>query len=236
MPIKAQDLITRTLRLIGAVPSGVQPTQEDSDDALLTLNEMLSNWSEQGISIPFRSEVEVKLKAGKKTYSMGNGGDVPYRPLFIHETWLNDAINNTYPFEIIDLNEYGRISQKQAVYRPSRAWYESQHPLGLLTLDSIPDQSYTLFMWALLELDGFSTLSSTSKLPDAYTRALRYNLAYELGPEYGSPLDPRGIEIAQSSFRILKNANLAKRVPELKMDDALITPGRFDIRTGSYYR
>lgn len=236
MAITAQELITRSYILSGAVSSGNNPTTDESNDALNALNEMLANWAESGVSVPYRQKQSIALTTGKTEYLLGDFEDTDDRPLQVHESWLEDAENNTYPFEIIDVQEFARISQKTATNRPTRAWIEPQYPSSLLTLDAVPDQSYTLQIISVITFSEFDALTTESVLPTSYTRALRFNLAVELGGELGAPIDPRTIAIAETSFRTLKNANLAKRVPELKMDDALIIPGRFDIHTNGNYR
>jgi hypothetical protein len=236
MAITAQQIITRAYVLSGAVASGKTPTTAESNDALNALNEMLANWAEQGISVPYRTQITLPLVAGQHVYLLGEWEDADDRPLYIQEVWLEDSANNSYPFELIPVETYQRISQKEITSRPTRAWYEPQYPSGRLTMNSIPDQSYSLILWTLLQFTEFTELTTESVLPLSFSRPLRFNLAMELGGELGSPLDPRVIKIADDSFRTIKNANLAKRVPELKTDDALITPGRFDIRTGSSYR
>lgn len=236
MASTAQTLITRAYRLAGAVSSGLNPTTEESDDGLSALNDMLSNWSERNITIPYRNEDLISLVSGKTTYTMGLGGDVNTdRPLSMQEAWLTDTGDVSYSFEItMALREYSRIANKNWNTRPGRAWYEPTYPLGTLTLDANPDQNYTLHVWSLKQLTEFSSLSSSSTLPAAYDRAIRFNLAVELGGELGSPMDPRTISIAKSSFEAIRNANLARRVNNLQVDRALRRRYIYDINSDGY--
>ena len=235
MAITAQDLITRTLILIGAIDSGNTPTTDESDDALLALNEMLANWAEDHISVNFRTKDEIALTQGLADYTWGIGGDInTARPVDVRESWLEDSDGSSYSFDIkMGAAEYSRIALKGSPGRPSRGWYQTTYPLGKLSLDNAPDAAYTLHVLSIKEFSEFSTLSAESVLPTSYTRALRYNLAVEIGPEYSAPLDPRTIDIADKSLKKIKAGNLVRRVNKLSCDNA-ITGSRsgYDIRIG----
>jgi hypothetical protein len=231
----AQNLITRAYRLCGAISSGQEPTSDESDDGLEALNEMLTSWSEQNITVPYRVEDVATLQAGKTSYTIGIGGDInTERPLSVQEAWLVDASGSSYEFEItMMLREYARIVLKNQLQRPYRAWYEPTYPLGTLTLDGMPDQVYTLNFWSLKQLTEFSALTTESVLPVAYDRAMRFNLAIELGGELGNPLDARVVQIARDSFKNIKNANMARRVSKLSTDTALSWGRKYNIYTDS---
>jgi len=121
----AQQLITAAYRKAGAVSSGQDPTSAESDDGLEALNAMLSNWSEQNITVPYRIEDQISLTPGKTQYTMGSGGDVNTdRPLSMAEAWLTDTSDQSYAFESsMMLREFARIANKGQSTRPGRAWY-----------------------------------------------------------------------------------------------------------------
>ncbi len=237
MAVSAQELITRTYLLLNAIESGASPTPAELSDGLFALNEMLANWAEQTIIVPFRTEDIIPLVGNKTVYTWGIGGDInSARPVEVQTAWLQTPDKTSYPFEILmRLREYAQISLKTASSRPDRAWYVTTYPLGTLTLDSSPDGPYSLHVWSIKEFSEFSTLSSTSELPNSYTRALRYNLALEIGAELGAEIDPRTVEIAKKSLQSIKTGNLARRVNNLSTDNALrgqLTSRSYDIRLG----
>lgn len=47
----AQSIVTRSLRLIGAIESGETPSAEDAQDALAALNDMLHGWAKEGVDL-----------------------------------------------------------------------------------------------------------------------------------------------------------------------------------------
>jgi hypothetical protein len=132
------------------------------------------------------------------------------------------------------LREFTRIANKNLSTRPGRGWYEPVYPLGRLTLDANPDQTYTLHVWSLKQLTEFSTLSSSSVLPSAYDRAIIFNLALEIAGEIGAPMDPLNINIADKAFKNIRNANLARRVNTLSVDSALRRRTIYDIHSDGF--
>ena len=161
----AQQLITRAYLLLNAVDSGEDPTADESADGLLALNEMLANWAEDDLSVPYRTLDSVTLSA-TDTYTWGTGGDINSdRPVSIDTAWLEES-GTSSPFEIsMGLREYSRIASKGVSGKPSSGWYESQYPLGLLTLDSVPDTAYMLKIWSIKQFTDFSSLFAVSDLP-----------------------------------------------------------------------
>lgn len=232
----AQEIITRAYRHLGAIQRGEDPSTDELNDGLDALNDMLNNWSTQHIAIPYREEDTETLSTSKFSYTWGSGGDfTSTRPVSIAEAWLEDTDNNTYPLEIITLSEYKKIAVKNETHRPYRAWYEVQHPLGLLTFESKPDAAYTFKSWSLKEFAELATLGTSSVLPDSYTRALHFNLAVDMAADIGRNPPEIVLLTANSTFNSIKRANLARRTERLSVDNALkfsSSRGRYDIRSG----
>ncbi len=59
--------------------------------------------------------------------------------------------------------------------------------------------SYASVIYTFNPLATYSDLSDTISLPGGWLRALRYNLAVDLAPEYGRPLDPAVVTMANQS-------------------------------------
>jgi hypothetical protein len=78
--------------------------------------------------------------------------------------------------------------------------FDNAFPLATIRLYPVPDQNYTLFIQSEKELAQF-TLDQVVSLPAGWERALIYNLAIELAPEYGQ-------EVNQAVFSIAMNAKM----------------------------
>jgi hypothetical protein len=74
--IQALDLVTRSLRAIGACAAGEPPDQEDANDAFETLNELLETWSNSTLMVPYVTEIIHTLQTNLANYTIGQGGTV----------------------------------------------------------------------------------------------------------------------------------------------------------------
>ena len=69
------DIISGALRAIGALESGEAPDAESANDALLLLNDMLAQWSNERMMISYVTEVVFPLTGNKFQYTIGPGGE-----------------------------------------------------------------------------------------------------------------------------------------------------------------
>lgn len=73
---QAQDLVTRALRAVGEYAAGEPIDPDDANDAFDTLNDMLEQWSNSTMMIPYKTEVIFTLVANTASYTIGQGGTV----------------------------------------------------------------------------------------------------------------------------------------------------------------
>lgn len=66
------DIIKGSLRSIGVLSAGENPTPDDSADALAMMNDMLDQWSNQHLMIFCTQEAIHELTAGQYIYTVGN--------------------------------------------------------------------------------------------------------------------------------------------------------------------
>lgn len=72
----ALDIVTRSLRSIGAYAAGEQIAAEDANDAFDLLNDLLDTWSNTTMMIPYITEIIFTLTNGKYQYTIGKNGTI----------------------------------------------------------------------------------------------------------------------------------------------------------------
>jgi hypothetical protein len=187
------DLITGSLRLLGVLASGENPTASESQDAFAALNDLLDTWNTERLMVYSILPSPVNLVAQQKSYTLGTGGDwnIP-RPVGIDGTYLQytDANSGPPPLNLLvvalDLDQYNAIIVPNTTTTiPTALYIDEGFPLRTAYLWPIPqvDYSMNLFTWTLLE--QFAAITDDVAFPPGYARMLRFNLALELAPEYG---------------------------------------------------
>lgn len=228
----ALDLIKGSLRLIGSLATGETPSSADSSDALVTLNQLLDSWSNDGLIVYSRTREVFPLIASQSSFTIGTGGDFDTtRPINISEAGLieNDA---EFPLEIITQQEYSQIVLKSTESNiPRRLYYEPEFPLGRIYLWPIPSSGNSIALYSMKPLASIASLATTISLPPGYERMIKYNLALELSPEYGKPIDGIIAQIASDSKNEIQRTNFR---PVMMKSDALGLGASkpWDYRTG----
>ena len=208
--ITVTDLIRRSMYLINAAAAGEIPDTADLNDALLSLNEMLDSWNTQPLAVYGSPTENWTLTPGKSVYTWGVGGDfTSERPVFINDVYC--TVNGiSTPVRVITQAEYDRISMKaisQSIIE--KVLYVNSFPLGQLTIFPAPTDAVTLTFDIGRQFTGNLTLQTKLSLPPGYIRAIRYNLAVELWPEYtNSTTDITSVkDIARHALGEIKSVN-----------------------------
>lgn len=72
----ALDIVTRSLRAIGAYAPGDSISTDDANDAFIMLNDMLDTWSNSTMMIPYITEIIFNVVNGTYQYTIGEGGTI----------------------------------------------------------------------------------------------------------------------------------------------------------------
>ena len=126
-------------------------------------------------------------------------------------------------------DEYNAILYKfQPGPWPVIAWYNPQMPYGLLNAYQSPGQSAEFHLFADTILENL-TATQTFVLPQGYARALKWNLAEELWPEYFglAPIPTSLTKKADESLKMIKALN-AQPPKRAKFDRQLVRGNRPD--------
>lgn len=204
----AADLIKGSLRLIGAIATGETPSADEQSDALVVLNDMLESWSIDGLLVYQRVRENFALVPSQQTYTMGVSGNFnTSRPTRIVEAGI-EINGNEIPVYIMNEQEWRDIGIKSLQSTiPQRLYTDGSYPLENVNLWPIPSAANNLILYSLKPLTSFTSTSNTVSLPPGYSRALRYNLALELAPEFGKAPSVVIASIASESKADIKRQN-----------------------------
>ena len=213
------DLIRSSLRLIGAISSSEAPAADESMDALEALNMMLNSWG----AVRFLSKNTPTITHtlnGSTSYTVGIGGDInTTRPTSIY-TAIYTLGTQDYAVKVLDYADYVEITTKNLGGTiPEFVTLKPDYPLSTLYV-------FPAINGGVLNL---STVRPSAELdinddiqdiyPPEWIRAIKYNLAIEIAPEYGFSASPELIALARESKDIVMRSMVT--IPLAKFDSLL---------------
>ncbi len=222
------DLLKPALRIAGITTlPGTTPSIDQFGELIPACNRMMGSFNLDGHKI-FTTRIDVyPLVRGKKTYTIGPGGDFDGpRPL-----WIKDA-NFLFPgnptirrhIHIADDHEWSRIVlQDIPGSLPYILYYDFAFNAGLggIYLKGQPTDGYSLelFTWQQLP-SGFVATTDVVILPDGYEELIVTNLALVAASLYPreamlSPLAPQNAARALSAVRTMNS-----RSPKMRSEAA----------------
>lgn len=236
----AEAIIESALRLIGALAPGETPSGDEGTDALSVLNSMVDSWNAESLSIFTINRSVFNFIANQQAYTYGTGGDFnATRPAKIDHCSVLYLSNPSQPLELplqmLTDEQWSQIPVK-AVYStiPLQVWDDGGYPLRTLSFFPIPSSANQFVSYAWAALTSFTDLTTNNTYPPGYEKALRYNLAVDLAPEWGLQVPQAVAAQAMSSKAIIKSMNIGPI--DLRCDGALVNPrgGYWDWRSDSF--
>jgi hypothetical protein len=233
----AFDQIKASLRLIGQLAEGEEPSPQAAQDALSAMNQMIDSWNTERLAVFCTEDQVFNWPPGEITRTLGPSGNfVGNRPVLIDDaTYFRDASTNvSYGIKLINQQQYNGIAVKTVT---------STYPQVMFVNNTFPDITMTIYPqptrvleWhfvSVQELTKPATLNTVLSFPPGYLRAFKYNLAMEIANEFGVEPMPQVQRIAMTSKRNLKRINNPDDV--MSMPYSLIaTRQRFNIYAGNY--
>lgn len=208
----ALQIITDTAKLIGAIRKGEALAADEAADGLISLNDMLSSWANDGLLVPYRTWENFSISAAS-SYSIGSGQTLnTVKPLDIKSAFIRSSAIDYYIDPLLD-EQYERIPDKSTTSPfPDYFNYDNGHPYGVLRFYPQLSASAALYLLTEKPLTSFASLSTTVDLPPGWNRALKYNLAPEIEPQYGGGVSDSVMRIAAQSLSAVQLA-VAKNRP-----------------------
>lgn len=223
-PTTPGDIITLALKTANVVGVGQTPAAEDMNDAFNLLNMLLAQLQRRRYFVYGLTTTSFQGN-NSVSYTVGPGGNfnIP-RPAKIESAFFRQNTASSYPvdypLEILRSQEdYNRISLKTLNAFPRYCFYDQAYPIGNLFVWPVPNNTYTVFISTITQIQQFQTVADVIAMPPEYAAALMWNLVLELYPFYGLPENPVVRGKAEASLRIIEEANV--QIPQLAMPPAL---------------
>ena len=210
MAATANDLISRSLRVISVIGSGRRTAgSNELADGLITLNAMMEHFSIARSMIYQTLEETHTLVSGTADYSIGSGGDInTARPVRIENAFIRDSSNYDYPLQQINNLAYDTVTLKTITSRPQYFFYDEIFPLAFIRLLYKPNNAETLHFNSWKQLQTFTNGTTEISLPLGYEDFIVYNLAVRLYAEYpGSALTDEARRIAMETKAAIVRIN-----------------------------
>lgn len=233
----ARDLIEGSLRLLGVLATGEAASSDEASDALSSLNQMLSSWSNENLVVYQKVRDEFTLTANDGSYSWGAtagaGNFTTARPAQVLKAniELQGTDPQEIPLRILTLDEYAELSLKATDSSiPHAVYFDGAFPNVGVEFYPVPNAAEHVVFYSLKPFSVL-TLSTELSYPPGYEKAIRYNLAIDLAPEYGREPSALIMQQAMDSKAEIKRKNL--QTPKLKIDVPVYSgKNSFDYRTG----
>lgn len=207
----ARDIIKKSLQKLGVLIKSEAPSADEADDGLFALNSLIESWSNDSASIPSRAWETFPLSAGVSTYTMSSGLTFnTVRPINIIQAYVRLGGVDT-PVDIINDTTYNAISFKTITGIPQFLNYDNAYPTDNIRLYPVPSAAYQLFILSQKPLTSFATLDTVVSMPAGWERALIYNLALELAPEYSQKPDAFIVDTAAKSLGLARISTIRAR-------------------------
>lgn len=234
--IKAIDIISSALRLIGVLAAGETPDAGSAADALQVFNDMVDSWQAQRLFIFQDVRLLFNLTVGQQVYTYGSANPQTIanpdfnspRPAAIERMGIINLNNPQQPLELplqyLTTAQWQEIPVKNITSAlPQYCWDDNGLPFRNLSFWPVPNVNLQVAIYPWVAISQPATETTLIIFPPGYAKAFRYNLAVDLAAEY--PLAPPQVvatvaAIAQESMRIVKAMNTP--IIDLRCDPAVV--------------
>ena len=204
--VKNRDqIITRALRIVGAIGQGETPSAAAITEAAEVLNDLVKEWETDGMQLWCVKEYSFIPVASTNTYAIGTGATInQVAPLKLLQAWSRTTVGSKdTPILLITRHEYNMLGMKYTEGSPSQIWYNppgeiaATENVGQIKLYVTPDSNYAsnslVYFTGVRPLQDFDSSTDVMDFPQYWANAVCWGLADQLSYEYGIGLSERGM-------------------------------------------
>tara|TARA_R110000868_G_scaffold26035_1_gene100810 strand:+ start:353 stop:1117 length:765 start_codon:yes stop_codon:yes gene_type:complete len=208
--ISRDQIISLALRKLGVLEIGAVPDTDTVDNAAMSLNLIIKQFSIEGLKLWKNSELIIPLVTNQSTYILGGSTStlmydslnptvaITDRPLKVIQGFYRNNSVSPYidiPVMVISKQEYNVIGSKFSTGTANTIFYDTKKLNGVLYVYLTPDVNAStnmeLHIITQLPLDDLSTALAIPDFPNEWMNCLVWNLADQLSLEYGVPMNSR---------------------------------------------
>jgi hypothetical protein len=145
-PVTVNQLILYSLYQIGELADGEVPSGFMQQTGVFLLNQLLDQFSNSEIYVPYETDINFNMVAGKDTYTVSNLITLPdvFQNRLVSLDYANYSFDTiVYPMQIINKSQYYNLTRLNTIQaRPSIIFLNKQVTESILTVYPFPDQTY----------------------------------------------------------------------------------------------
>jgi len=204
-------LIASALRLTGVKAAGETLTVQEKTDTLEALNSVLGSWYLEEFLQPSPTEVTFTVDGDTPNpFTLKTGGDIDQNHLLsVSEGLIAQSDNQRYDVEILTWQDWLRVNNPEDTGMPRKVYIEYEHDMTRIGLWPKPSGTYTLHLYGIPAFTPILIGGIEDELGYSLDmeRAIKYELAVELAPEFEGQVNPHLTNMASSLKDRIRNKN-----------------------------
>lgn len=193
--VTRDEIISASLRLCGVLQDGQTAGAQQITDAAQALNILLKNFSMKGWIQSLYLWVNIPLTVGQVSYTLGTGGaGTPIdRPMRIARGFIRNLNGYDTPLIQLTRQEYDITTPKEVAGIPNAFYYDAQVGATSTTVGAgtiyfwpvVNEAGYEVYVTVERQIQDITSSTQQFDLPQEWFLPLKWQLASEIGPEYG---------------------------------------------------
>jgi hypothetical protein len=214
--VNATSIVKSSMRILGLIPSGENPTSDELTDGIEALNMLVKQWMHNPNYVmrgfqgwhQFEQILDISALAAKQQYTLGPSGcdqtmEVPVDILTVVKV---DANGNRIVVERASLNRFTEWSNRTTEATPTEYYYKRGLTSGTLSFNYKPSDTTEDFIITYVRpLQDIDNVTDDVEFPQEWFRALKFNLAIEMALEYQRPISPVLMKLATDSLDLVQS-------------------------------